>query len=82
MTMRGGKHVRKALLAHGKPVAAISLPLFDRPELESLRKERAELLHKLTHQRLDVRSRIRIEQKVSILTAKMMRLEMKIGERP
>lgn len=84
MTLRGGILVKRTLPANGNATSAAapaSLPLFERPELELLVNERASLLRKLTHQRLDVRSRIRIEQKVTMLTAKIIRLEMKIEGR-
>jgi len=79
MTHRGGILLKRTLpaIGNGKGAAAAlsALPLFSVPELNRIRKERGQLLHKLLHQRLDVRSRIRIEQKVAILTAKILRLE-------
>jgi hypothetical protein len=85
MTHRGGILVKRTLPANGngKPAATSPavLPLFSIPELATLQQERGSLLRKLTHQRLDVRSRIRIEQKVAILTARILRLELRIGGR-
>jgi uncharacterized small protein (DUF1192 family) len=57
----------------------VALPLFAFEQLDQVRRERDELRHKIAHQRLDVRSRIRTEQKVALLTAKILRLEMQIG---
>ena len=54
------------------------LPLFDRHELTALRHEREELLRKLRRGGMDVRSRIRTEQKAAIATAEIMKLEMEL----
>ena len=86
MTHRGGNLVKRTMPAHGiGNVAAASpglLPLFGIPELEEARRERLNLMHKLAHQRLEARTRIRIEQRLNLLVAKIMRLEMQIGGRP
>lgn len=83
MTNRGGNPVKRTM-PHGigkVAAAATALPLFDLPELEQAKDERRHLMHKLTHQRLDARSRIRTEQKLNLIVAKIMRLEMKLGGR-
>lgn len=78
MTSRGDIIKRTASASAGAGGVA-ALPLFVFEQLDQVRRERDELRHKITHQRLDVRSRIRIEQKLALLTAKILRLEMLIG---
>ncbi|MFD1330239.1 hypothetical protein [Mycoplana ramosa] len=56
-----------------------SLPLFDRSELDAVRAEREDLLKKLQKGGRDAHSRIRMELKVSLLTARQVRLESKLG---
>jgi hypothetical protein len=73
---RGDITKRTAPLGAGGVAA---LPLFIFEQLDAVRRERDELLHMIAHRRLDVRSRIRIEQKLALLTAKILRLEMQIG---
>ncbi len=57
----------------------IALPLFERSELDAVRAEREELLKKLQKGGRDAHSRIRMEQKVHLLTAKQVRLESQLG---
>jgi hypothetical protein len=61
-------------------IAMISkpLPLFDRYDIAALRHEREELLRKLRRGGMDVRSRIRTEQKAAIATAELIKLEMEL----
>jgi hypothetical protein len=84
MTDRGGILIKRTLsrVDGGKDAAAspVALPLFGVPELEEARKEREELRHKLMHQRLEAHSRIRIEQKLKLLVAKIIRLELQLGD--
>lgn len=56
-----------------------ALPLFERSELDAVRAEREELLMKLHKGGRDAHSRIRMEQKVRLLTAKQIRLEQSLG---
>lgn len=84
MTNRGGNQARRTM-PHGIGKVAVAapaaLPLFDLQDLEKARQERKALMHKLAHQRLDAHSRIRIQQKLNLIVAKIMRLEMSLGGR-
>jgi len=81
MTSRGITLVKRTLsrVDSGKGGAASELPLFSVPELDEARKLRTELMHKLAHTAMDARSRIRTEQKLALIVAKIMRLEMQLG---
>lgn len=63
---------------------AQALPLFDRMELDRIRRERMELQRKLKRGGSDARSRIRREQRLAILTARQVEIEARlgIGDRP
>ncbi|WP_085025573.1 hypothetical protein [Ensifer aridi] len=52
------------------------LPLFDTSRLAAIKADREALLRRLRSVRMDVHSRIRIQQKVALLTAEQMRLEL------
>ena len=84
MTNRGGNHAKRTM-PHGIGKVAVAapaaLPLFDVQDLERARVERQELMRKLAHQRLDAHSRIRIQQKLNLIVAKIIRLELKLGGR-
>jgi hypothetical protein len=58
-----------------------ALPLFDRYELEALRHEREELLKRLRKGGMDRYSRIRMQRKVTLITAELMKLELQIGRK-
>ena len=58
----------------------LSLPLFVSTEITAVRKQREALLRRLQTVRMDVRSRIRTEQRLSLLTAKQMQLETGMHE--
>ncbi|MDL2401274.1 hypothetical protein [Rhizobium mayense] len=58
---------------------AAVLPLFDKHELDAIRYEREELLKRLQRGGMDAHSRIRTEQKVKLLTADLIRLELRMG---
>lgn len=58
-----------------------SLPLFDTSRLAVIKAEREALLKRLQRVRLDAHSRIRIQQKVSLLTAEQVRLELALDSR-
>lgn len=53
-----------------------SLPLFDTSRLAVIKAEREALLKRLQRVRMDVHSRIRVQQKVALLTAEQVRLEL------
>jgi hypothetical protein len=55
-----------------------SLPLFDSTELAAVKAKREALLRRLQTVRMDAHSRIRTQQKVALLTAEQMRLELAI----
>lgn len=56
-----------------------SLPLFDRMELDRIRRERVELQRMLKRGGIDARSRIRREQRLAVLTAKQVEIEARLG---
>lgn len=52
---------------------ARALPLFDRTELDAIRRQRAELLRKLKRAGVDARTRIHREDQLRRLTARRSR---------
>ncbi|MFN3319958.1 MAG: hypothetical protein ACK43M_14510 [Allorhizobium sp.] len=58
---------------------AQSLPLFDRMELDRIRRERVELQRMLKRGGFDARSRIRREQRLAMLTARQVEIEQRLG---
>ena len=85
MTHRGGSLVKRTMPTPGIGRVAVAcpplLPLFEVPELDAARTERARLISKLARGGVDARSRIRTEQKLNQIVAKILRLEMQIGGR-
>lgn len=55
------------------------LPLFVHEDLERARQERAELMAMLRRHGIEVHSRIRTEQKLKLIVAKIIRLEQELG---
>lgn len=53
-----------------------SLPLFDTSQLATIKTEREAALKRLQKVRMDAHSRIRLQQKVALLTAEQVRLEL------
>lgn len=56
-----------------------ALPLFDSTELAAVKAKCDELLKKLQRGGVDARTRIHREQRLRILRAEQMRLEMQLG---
>lgn len=56
-----------------------ALPLFDRMELDRIRRARAELQRMLKRGGIEARSRIRREQRLAVLTAKQVEIEARLG---
>ncbi|MBB3963508.1 hypothetical protein [Rhizobium metallidurans] len=56
-----------------------ALPLFDSTELARVKAECEQLSKKLQRGGVDARTRIGREQKLQLLRAKQMRLEMELG---
>lgn len=56
-----------------------ALPLFDRMELDRIRRERVELQRMLKRGGIEARSRIRREQRLAVLTAKQVEIEARLG---
>lgn len=61
---------------------AIPLPLFDRSELDKIRKERRELQRKLERGGVDARTRIHREDLLRRLTAQQIEIELRLGTGP
>ncbi|MCY1667874.1 hypothetical protein [Rhizobium sp. SL86] len=61
---------------------AIQLPLFDRSELDKIRKERRELQLKLARGGVDARTRIHREDLLRRLTAQQIEIELRLGSGP
>lgn len=57
----------------------LSLPLFVSTEIADLKAERERLSKRLQNVRMDARSRIRTEQRLSLLTAKQIQLEATVA---
>ncbi|WP_137136634.1 hypothetical protein [Rhizobium sp. FKY42] len=55
-----------------------SLPLFDRSQLDRIRKERRELQQKLAKGGVDARTRIRRENQLRQLTAQQIEIELRL----
>ena len=53
----------------------LPLPLFVSTEITAIKKQREALLRRLKKVHMDARSRIRTEQRLSLLTAKLVQLE-------
>jgi len=58
---------------------AQALPLFDRSELDAIRRQREHLQRLLKRGGVDAHSRIRREQKLAILTARQIEIERRLG---
>lgn len=58
-----------------------ALPLFDKHDIAALRHDREELLKKLRSGGMDRYSRIRMERKLTLVTADLLKLELQIGGR-
>lgn len=56
-----------------------SLPLFDFRELKAVQSAREALLKRLRHGGIEAHSRIRMEHKLAMLTARQIRLELELG---
>lgn len=56
-----------------------ALPLFDFKDLKALQREREELSRKLRRGGIEAHSRIRMQQKLNVLTARQVRLESQLG---
>ncbi len=59
-----------------------SLPLFDTSKLAAIKADREALLKRLRTVRMDTHSRIRTQQKVALLTAEQVRLELALFGAP
>ena len=57
----------------------LPLPLFVSTEIAAIKKQREALLRRLQKVRMDARSRIRTEQRLNLLTAKLVQLETSIA---
>jgi len=55
------------------------LPVLERLELDALKEERERLSRRLQKVRMDAHSRIRIQQKLMVLTALQVKLERTLG---
>ncbi len=58
---------------------ARALPLFDRTELDAIRRQREELLRKLKRAGVDARTRIHREDQLRRLTARQIEIELRLG---
>lgn len=58
---------------------ARTLPLFDRSELDAVKRQREHLQRLLKRGGVDAHSRIRREQKLAILTAQQIQIERRLG---
>lgn len=58
---------------------AQALPLFDRSELDAIRRQRQELLRKLERAGVDARTRIHREDELRRLTARQIKIEQRLG---
>jgi hypothetical protein len=58
---------------------ASALPLFERSELDTIRRERVELQRKLARGGVDVRTRIHREEQLRKLTARQIEIEVRLG---
>ena len=58
---------------------ARALPLFDAMELDKIRRERLELQRKLARGGVDVRTRIHREEQLRLLTARQIKIELRLG---
>ena len=56
-----------------------ALPLFDHRELKAVQRAREELLKRLRRGGIEAHSRIRMEHKLAMLTARQIRLESQLG---
>lgn len=56
-----------------------ALPLFDFKVLKTIQKEREELSRRLRRGGIEAHSRIRMQHKLAMLTAKQVRLESQLG---
>jgi hypothetical protein len=58
---------------------AQALPLFDRSELDRIRRERRELQRKLARGGVDARTRIHREDQLRRLTAQQIEIELRLA---
>lgn len=58
---------------------ASALPLFDRSDLDAIKRQREHLQRLLKRGGVDAHSRIRREQKLAILTAQQIQIERRLG---
>jgi len=58
---------------------ARALPLFDRSELDAIKRQRVELLRKLKRAGVDARTRIHREEQLRKLTARQIEIELRLG---
>jgi hypothetical protein len=56
-----------------------SLPLFERSELDTIRRERVELQRKLKAGGVDARTRMHREEMLRRLTARQIEIELRLG---
>lgn len=55
------------------------LPLFDRSELDAIKRQREQLQRILKRGGVDAHSRIRRQQKLALLTARQIEIERRLG---